>query len=102
MHNRDLELARTPSRKSNTSQQHQLYPPVTPRKLAFQFAGDSPFRTPSRAIFDPHDPGALLDEELNRFGDEDKFSSPVGLFDKTKGLLYESPGIPSPGKWSHW
>jgi hypothetical protein len=101
IHNHDPGLVRTPSRKSGISQ-HQPNLPVTPRKLAFQFSGDSPFATPSRAIFDPYDPGALLDEELKRFGDEDKFSSPAGLFERNKGLLYESPGIPSPGKWSHW
>jgi hypothetical protein len=62
----------------------------------YHHVGDSPFRTPSRLVFDPHDPGALLDEELRRFG---KDGSPAGLFDRNTGLLYESPGMPSPGKY---
>lgn len=54
-------------------------------------------------MFDPHDPRAVLDEELRRFGDQDLYSSPVGLFGKNKGvLLYQSPGVPSPGATGWW
>src|ERR1700733_15132437 len=68
--------------------------PVTPRKLIFPtnqnespyrtpggIFGLSPFRTPSsRAVFDPHDPGALLDEELSRMGAAGHGDSPGGRF----------------------
>ncbi|KAK2463690.1 hypothetical protein APHAL10511_004441 [Amanita phalloides] len=91
-----------------------LAPPVTPKR-PYLTATDSsrtplggpvvsPFRTPgSRSIFDPQDPGTLLDEELNRAaaGQDD---SPVGLFGKGRpSLLYDSPGaLGSPGKWFKW
>lgn len=98
--NSDSDLTRTPSRKSSSSQLHQTRPPVTPKKLSFQYTGDSPFRTPSRLVFDPHDPGRVLDEELRWFGNEDDLKiSPAGFFDKSRGMLYESPGMPSPGKY---
>ncbi|KAF8636434.1 hypothetical protein AX17_003616 [Amanita inopinata Kibby_2008] len=101
---------RTPRRRTSV-----LPPPVTPKRL-FSHPVESPFRTPlgglgtspfrtpgSRSIFDPHDPGTLLDEELSRsaVGQDD---SPVGLFGKGRGsLLYDSPGaLGSPGKWSKW
>lgn len=91
--------------------------PVTPRKLVFPtnqnespyrtpggIFGLSPFRTPSsRAVFDPHDPGALLDEELSRMGAAGHGDSPGGLFGKARGsLLYDSPGLSSPGQWQKW
>ncbi|KAF8631912.1 hypothetical protein AX15_002169 [Amanita polypyramis BW_CC] len=90
-----------------------LAPPVTPKRLysgatdvrtPLGGVGTSPFRTPSsRSVFDPHDPGALLDEELNRAaaGQDD---SPIGLFGKGHAtLLYDSPGaLSSPGKWFKW
>jgi hypothetical protein len=62
-------------------------PPVTPNKRpGFSIlTGDSPFNSPSKSVFDPHDPRAVLDEELRRFGDQDLYSSPVGLFGKNKG-----------------
>ncbi|KAH0582861.1 Forkhead box protein I1 [Termitomyces sp. J132] len=102
---RDLEVNRTPRRRVVSSG----IAPVTPRRLVFPTnqnespfstpAGGifSPFRTPgSRSVFDPHDPGALLDEELNRMGGE----SPAGLFGKGRGsLLYDSPGLSSSGWW---
>ncbi|KAG6812748.1 hypothetical protein H0H92_000794 [Tricholoma furcatifolium] len=91
--------------------------PVTPRRLVFPTnQNDSPFSTPagggggifspfrtpgSRSVFDPHDPAALLDEELNRMGAGD---SPTGLFGKGRGsLLYDSPGYStSPGQYGRW
>ncbi|KAK7466418.1 hypothetical protein VKT23_005140 [Stygiomarasmius scandens] len=86
--------------------------PVTPKRSSafplleespFRF-GISPFRTPgSRGILDPHDPRALLDEELNRLG-ETQESPATGLFGKRQ-LLYDSPNATmggSPGKWRGW
>jgi len=104
-------LNKTP-RKRVSSTGLTLPAPVTPRRLAFSTNqnaspfrtplngfGTSPFRTPG--IFDPHDPGALLDEELNRPGAAGQGDSPAGLFGKGRGsLLYDSPGLPiSPGRW---
>ncbi|KAI0923771.1 hypothetical protein AcV5_009232 [Taiwanofungus camphoratus] len=97
----------TPSRKQTTQQSMSSgllnvspFAPITPKRLVFPGANnDSPFRTPSRAIFDPHDPGALLDEELLRQGLQE---SPSGLFGKSRGLLYESPSGPSPGSWERF
>ncbi|KAM6496938.1 hypothetical protein JOM56_007411 [Amanita muscaria] len=103
------DSTRTPRRRTA-----MLAPPVTPKRLASNVelpfrpplsgSGSSPFRTPgSKSVFDPHDPSALLDEELNRTaaGQDD---SPVGLFGKGRGsLLYDSPGaLGSPGKWFKW
>jgi hypothetical protein len=91
--------------------------PVTPKKLVFPpnqnespyrtpggVFGMSPFRTPSsRAVFDPHDPGALLDDELSRMGAAGHGDSPGGLFGKARGsLLYDSPGLSSPDQWQRW
>jgi hypothetical protein len=101
-----VDSTRTPRKrvsKSDTSNLHEA--PVTPKKIIF--ANDSPFRvfggTPgSRSIIDPHDPRALLDDELNRIGNS-YGDSPAGLFGKGRGsLLYDSPGLDSPGKWSKW
>ncbi|KAI6024083.1 hypothetical protein BKA83DRAFT_4267506 [Pisolithus microcarpus] len=98
---------RTPSRKRGYRDNlSALFPPVTPKKLVFpapSSSSESPFRTPgSRSIFDPHDPSALLDEEFARLGAKATQDSPVGLFEGRRGLLYESPSVPSPGKFPRW
>jgi len=117
---RDDEIVdpmRTPRKRVSNAETSNLYePPVTPKKLIFHGGlDDSPFRTPSggfgaspfrtpssRSIIDPHDPRALLDDELNRIGNS-YGDSPAGLFGKARGsLLYDSPGLDSPGKWSKW
>lgn len=108
----DSENMRTPSRKraSNLSATPISLFPITPKKLVFpaptsSYSQDSPFRTPGSrpSIFDPHDPGALLDEELSRLGAQmGGQDSPAGLYEGRKGLLYESPSMPSPGKWAKW
>ncbi|KAG6866566.1 hypothetical protein C0991_002051 [Blastosporella zonata] len=82
VHTGELDLNRTP-RKRIVSSGASGAGPVTPRRLVFPTnQNDSPFSTPvgsggifspfrtpgSRSVFDPHDPGALLDEELNRMG----------------------------------
>ncbi|KAI0051025.1 hypothetical protein FA95DRAFT_1587475 [Auriscalpium vulgare] len=96
----DVEnLLRTPSRRRTSA--HAPFTPATPRKLAFPGAQDSPFRTPG--IFDPHDPSALLDDELARLGAQGSAlqESPAGLFGRGgRGLLYESPDASSPGRWN--
>ncbi|KAF9525149.1 hypothetical protein CPB83DRAFT_897286 [Crepidotus variabilis] len=80
--------------------------PVTPKKLVFSTSDASPFRTPvntmggaggttprSRAMYDPHDPRTLLDDELQRMSSYDG-ESPAGLFGKERSsLLYDSPGL---------
>lgn len=102
------DAPKTPSRPSRSNLLPPQYfppPPVTPnKKPGFSIlTGDSPFNSPSKSVFDPHDPRAVLDEELRRFGDQDLYSSPVGLFGKNKGvLLYQSPGVPSPGTTGWW
>lgn len=103
------ESVRTPSRRRSHGHRENgptLFPPVTPRRLVYPVASssaESPSRTPgSRSIFDPHDPSALLDEELARLGAKGLQESPVGLFEGRRGLLYESPSIPSPGKLPRW
>lgn len=114
----NTDILRTPSRRrtiSSSNDRAPLFPsfPVTPKKLfsaSLPHSGhsqDSPFRTPvagSRhaSIYDPHDPGALLDEELSRLGAVGTQDSPEGLYEGRKGLLYESPSMPSPGKWAKW
>ena len=103
-----LASPKTPSRPSRSNLLTPQYfppPPVTPnKKPGFSIlTGDSPFNSPSKTVFDPHDPRAVLDEELRRYGDRDLYSSPVGLFGKNKGLLlYQSPGAPSPGATGWW
>ena len=104
------ENMRTPPRKRGRDHRRDRdkdgttrAPPMTPKRLLFPAhspLNESPFRTPgARSIFDPHDPAALLDEELSalgaRMGGQE---SPAGLFGR-RGLLYESPSVPSPGKW---
>jgi len=100
------ENVRTPSRKGPTSAGgSSFFPPVTPKKLIFPGSGESPFRTPGsrpHTIYDPHDPGTLLDDELNRLGERRMQDSPAGLLGNAMGLLYESPNIGSPGKLTRW
>jgi hypothetical protein len=104
----------TPRKRGSKADTSNLYEaPVTPKKLIFPSGlddspfrtpiGASPFRTPGlRSIMDPHDPRTLLDEELNRINNSYE-DSPAGLFGKGRGsLLYDSPGLDSPGKWSRW
>ncbi|KAH8116306.1 hypothetical protein DFH11DRAFT_1201077 [Phellopilus nigrolimitatus] len=80
--------------------------PETPRRIFSPFGTFSPFRTPSRrGIFDPADPGTMLDEELSALASAKQRGppiSPVGFFPHGKGLLYESPNLPSPDKWRPW
>jgi hypothetical protein len=109
----EVDTNRTPRKRPSDSGTIGLAP-VTPRKLVFQnespyrtpggVFGLSPFRTPSsRAVFDPHDPGALLDDELSRMGVAGHGDSPGGLFGKARGsLLYDSPGLSSPDQWQRW
>lgn len=103
----DTENVRTPSRKRFHHRDKDRdalpthFPPVTPKKLVFPTPGstvESPFRTPGSRIFDPHDPGALLEEEFARLGARATQESPAGLYDRRR-LLYESPNVSSPGKW---
>ena len=105
----DSENRHTPSRKRTSGLNPTLFP-ITPKKLLFpppglSYSQDSPFRTPGsrQSIFDPHDPGALLDEELSRLGAQmNGQDSPAGVYEGKKGMLYESPSMPSPGKWAKW
>lgn len=82
--------------------------PITPKKFLSPYPAFSPFRTPSRrGVLDPQDPSALLDEELSALTSaagqgRGLADSPVGFFAHGKGLLYESPNIPSPGRWRPW
>ncbi|KAG5647456.1 hypothetical protein DXG03_009387 [Asterophora parasitica] len=120
--NGDLDSSRTP-RKRVVSSGAPIPAPVTPRRLVFPSnQNDSPYRTPgpgtggnsifspfrtpgSRSVFDPHDPAALLDDELNRMGAAaGAGDSPTGLFGKGRGsLLYDSPGLStSPGQYARW
>ncbi|GBE86557.1 hypothetical protein SCP_0904360 [Sparassis crispa] len=91
----------TPSRKRSSATDFLL--PVTPKRLVFSTpTSESPFRTPSRSILDPHDPSTLLDEELCRLGSQ---VSPgySTLFGRSSGLLYESPGSGrSPASWGNF
>jgi hypothetical protein len=93
-------LARTPSSRRRSGAA-SVFTPLTPRRLAFAGAGDSPFRTPLFGMgpFDPHDPSAALDDELNRLGARASgmYESPAGFFDR--GRLYESPSGASPSQW---
>ena len=104
----DTENVRTPSRKRSYHRDRDAmpshFPPVTPKKLVFPAPGstaESPFRTPGSRIFDPHDPGALLEEEFASLGARAAQESPAGLYDRRR-LLYESPNMPSPGKLPRW
>ncbi|KAA1468866.1 hypothetical protein DENSPDRAFT_878470 [Dentipellis sp. KUC8613] len=95
----DAENLRTPTRRRSSTHITPFNNPVTPRKLAFTSMPESPY---GRSIFDPHDPSALLDEELARLGAQGSGlqESPAGLFARGRGLLYESPDASSPGKWT--
>lgn len=106
----DTENVCTPSRKRSHHRDRDRdgmpthFPPITPKKLVFPTSGstaESPFRTPGSRIFDPHDPGALLEEEFARLGARAAQESPAGLYDR-RGLLYESPNVASPGKLPRW
>lgn len=97
----EVTLPQTPSRNKTTNN------PVTPKRIFSPFSGFSPFRTPSSRMFlDPYDPSALLDEELSALASSSRQQgpqeSPVGFFGHGKGLLYESPGVPSPTRWQPW
>lgn len=97
---------KTPSRrKDEESGAGTSNAPITPRKIFSPFIGFSPFRTPSRrSIFDAADPSRMLDDELEALAlaKQRGSDSPIGLFPRGKGLLYESPSLPSPGKWRPW
>ncbi|PSR72837.1 hypothetical protein PHLCEN_2v11334 [Hermanssonia centrifuga] len=106
------EVLRTPSRKraspgdgsgSRGRFNRSPFPPVTPKRLLFgTHAQESPFRTPS--IFDPHDPSALIDEEVLRLGSQNPLQlpdSPMGFFGR-RSILYESPGLPSPERLNRY
>lgn len=100
------DLLRTPSRKrpgqSGSSGSRRLvdfspFAPVTPKRLVFH-SQESPFRTPSR-VFDPHDPGNILNEELKRLGEQAHYEeSPTGFFGQ-RHPLYDSPGLGSPSRY---
>ena len=97
-------IFKTPSRRAD-EQSGGAGAPVTPRRIFSPFTGFSPFRTPSRrGIFDAADPSRILDDELEALAaaKQRAADSPVGLFPRGKGLLYESPSLPSPGKWRPW
>ncbi|EIN09547.1 hypothetical protein PUNSTDRAFT_125734 [Punctularia strigosozonata HHB-11173 SS5] len=113
-HQADKDALRTPSlaRGSGSGpfvlQSAGFGPPVTPKKLIFpSFSGTTPLRAGKGGVYDPHDPALILDEEL-RLGGPAGFlgsglglqESPTGLFGGTRGMLYESPNLPSPGPWS--
>jgi len=83
---------RTPRKRANLSNTLSIFGhPMTPKRLTFSNATDSPFPTSRlRAVYDPIDPRSVLDDELNRINE----ASPAGLFGKEKGsLLYDSPGL---------
>ncbi len=88
------DTMKTPRKRTSIANAPSIFGhPVTPKRLIFSSGmTDSPFRTPrSRAMLDPHDPGVLLNDELNRMAYDD---SPAGLFGKERSsLLYDSPGL---------
>lgn len=98
---------KTPARRVSGGQPSTSF--TTPRKLfSSPFPSYSPFRTPSRRnVFDAADPSYLLDEELSALASSAADAaglqdSPVGFFARGKGLLYESPCMPSPGQYRPW
>lgn len=101
-------MPKTPSRRPiASSSAGSSILPFTPRKMFSSPFTFSPFRTPSRRnVFDPADPGNVLDEELSALASNRQGhglqDSPVGFFAHGKGLLYESPNLPSPGRWRPW
>lgn len=106
------DMTSTPSRGSGYRRTSSTFSnPFTPRNLTLSYpnfgsASNSPFRsTPSGGVYDPHDPSAMLNDELARMGERGAIDSPSGysfsgMFGKTKGLMYESPDGPSPKGWS--
>lgn len=101
---KDKQVAGTSSTPSSSSRIFgSIFGPVTPKRLNFGSGDGSPLRTPSRGILDPHDPSALLDEELARLGNQSGSGhTPTGLFGNMRGMLYESPGLTSPGRWDRY
>lgn len=94
---------KTPSRRP--AEASNSCAPETPRKAVSPFGTYSPFRTPRRIVFDPSDPGTMLEEELTALASgrhQIPNDSPAGLFSRLKGFLYDSPNIPSPDKWKPW
>jgi hypothetical protein len=121
-------LLRTPSRR-RASVQFTPFTPVTPRKLMFMggVATESPLRG---LFDHPHDPATLLDEELARLGAQGTpgrgggggsssgggfggggggasggfgllHESPsVGFGFAQRALMYESPNMQSPERWT--
>lgn len=86
------ETMKTPRKRANLSNTPSVFGhPMTPKRLNFSNATDSPFPTSRlRPIYDPIDPRSVLDDELNRINED----SPAGLFGKERGsLLYDSPGL---------
>lgn len=101
---REKQVAGSSSTPSSSSRLFgSVFGPVTPKRLNFSSGDGSPLRTPSRGILDPHDPSALLDEELSRLGNQSGSGhTPTGLFGNMRGMLYESPGLTSPGRWDRY
>lgn len=64
------------------------------------FDEHSPYHS-SRAALDPHDPGALIEEEVQRLGSQASGDSPGGFFGK-RTVMYESPDVPSPARWERY
>ncbi|KZT65039.1 hypothetical protein DAEQUDRAFT_769192 [Daedalea quercina L-15889] len=93
----------TPLRKvSGTSDPFNLSPfaPVTPQRLTYP-SFDSPWRTPSRNIYDPHAPSSILDDELYRQSLKDISPSLLGLSGRPRGL-WDSPLGSSPSVDRFW
>jgi len=88
---------KTPRKRANLSNTPSIFGnPMTPKRLNFAIAADSPYRTPrSRAMYDPIDPRSVLDDELNRINE----GSPAGLFQERSALLYDSPGLEGYKPW---
>ena len=103
-------LPQTPARRSVNREAGPSFDPVTPRKVSSPFSNMfTPFRTPGRrslGVFDPSDPISLLNEELDALAsarNREAFGSPGGgIFPRGRGILYESPNLPSPDKWRPW
>lgn len=106
------DMTSTPSRGSGFRRTSSNFSnPFTPRNLTLSYpnfgsASNSPFRsTPTNGVYDPHDPSAMLNDELARMGERGAIDSPSGysfsgMFGKTKGLMYESPDGPGSKGWS--
>ncbi|TFY67560.1 hypothetical protein EVG20_g3898 [Dentipellis fragilis] len=85
----DAENLRTPTRRRTSTHITPFNNPVTPRRLTFSGMPESPFGR----IFDPHDPSALLDEELARLGAQGSGlqESPAGLFARAAACYMRVP-----------